>query len=182
MGGYVYFINVVVKMDKEIMKLMRTAIKKGKKELVQELLESYEDLINIDTPFGSWLHVAAAQGNVEIVKYLIECGMDVNKNGGFSGGTPIEQAASRGHLDVVKLLFFSGAHFDVSAAPINPLFAAIYGGYFDIVIFLVEKGIDISKQYDMGSLKNVDAYEYARQYGQTEIADYLKDKLEERKN
>ena len=169
-------------MDKESLRLMREAIREGKNEIVQELLESYTDLINVDTAFGSWLHVAAAQGNVEMVKYLIGCGMDVNKNGGFSGGTPIEHAASRGHLNIVKLLFFSGAKLDVSAAPRNPLFGAIYGGYFDIVMFLVEKGIDISAQYDMGTLNNVDAYEYARQYGQTEIADYLKGKLEERNN
>ncbi len=50
-----------------------------------------------------------------------------------------------------------------------------------MVKFLVENGIDITASYPIGKLDNIDAYEYARQFGQTEIANYLKEKLEERK-
>lgn len=56
--------------------------------------------------------------------------------------------------------------------------ASTYGKY-DVVKYLVEKGIDFNVHYAIGELENVDAYEYARQYGQTEIAEYLKSKLEE---
>lgn len=47
--------------------------------------------------------------------------------------------------------------------------------------FLIDKGIDITVSYSIGKLENVDAYEYARQFGQLEIADYIKEKLEAKK-
>lgn len=77
------------------------------------------------------------------------------------------------------LLYENGADFDVSSFYRNPLFAAIYNGHLDVARFLVEKGIDFKVHYAIGDLENVDAYEYARQYGQTEITEYLKSKLEE---
>lgn len=85
-----------------------------------------------------------------------------------------------GHLEVVKLLVQNGAILDVSTAAKNPLFAAIYNGHFDIVKFLVEKGIDYKASYKIGSIENCDAYEYARQYGRKEIAEYLKEKMNEK--
>ena len=160
---------------------MRTAIKKGDLDIVKELLAENKELLDADTPFGSWLHVAADQGKAEIAKYLIECGMDVNRNGGISGGNAIRSAARNGQLDIIELLYRNGAKFDVSTATKNPLFGAICNGHFDVVKFLVENGIDITASYPIGQLDNVDAYEYARQYGQTEIANYLKTKLEERR-
>lgn len=164
-------------MNKEILKSMRKAIKQNNLDLVKSLIIANEELINIDTVFGSWLHVASAQGKFLIASYLIECGLDVNKNGDISGGTPLRSADENGHLDVVELLYQNGAKFDVSEAIKNPLFGAIYGGYHDIVKFLVENGIDITVQYSIGKLDNVDAYEYSRQLGQTKIANYLKEKI-----
>lgn len=169
-------------MDKEVLKLMREAIKSGELKRVKELLTSYDGLLDEDTLFGSWLHVAADFGRIDIAEYLIYCGIDLNRNGGISGGNPVRSAARHGHVEIIELLYKNGARLDVSEANRNPLFGAICNGHFDVVRFLVEKGIDISAQYDMGTLNNVDAYEYARQYGQTEIADYLKGKLEERNN
>ena len=65
----------------------------------------------------------------------------------------------------------------MSEATKNPLFAAIYGGYYEVAKYLIDNGIDITAKYHIGKLENVDAYEYARQFGQTEIANYLKDKM-----
>ena len=63
----------------------------------------------------------------------------------------------------------------VSNAERNPLFAAVYKGHLDIVKLLVNSGIDYKATYAIGSIDKCDAYEYARQYGRTEIANYLKD-------
>ena len=167
-------------MDKELLIAMRNAIKSGNLNLVKELISANEELLNAETPFGSWLHVAADKGKYDIAQFLISCGIDVNKDGGISGGNPVHSAARNGQLEVVKLLHHNGAKFDVSAANKNPLFGAICNGCFEVVKYLVENGINISAHYPIGKLKKVDAYEYARQYGQTEIANYLKEKLAER--
>lgn len=165
-------------MDKEIIKSMRQAIKQGDLVSVKKMLEDDKELIDAITPFGTWLQVASTQGKLDIVKYLLECGMDVNRSGGMSDGGPIKSAAFKGYLDIVKLLYENGAVLEVSEATKNPLFAAIYNGHIDVVRFLVENGIELEVYYAMGDLEKVDAYEYARQYGQTEIANYLKEKME----
>ena len=168
-------------MDKEIVKSMREAIKQGNLDLVKKLNVDNEGLINADTIFGSWLHVASAHGQINIVEYLIKCGLDVNQNGDISGGTPVRSSAENGHVDIIELLYQNGAKFDVSEARKNPLFGAIYDGHYEVAKFLIDKGIDITASYSIGKLENVDAYEYARQFGQLEIADYIKEKLEAKK-
>ncbi len=160
-----------------MIKKMRTAIKEGNLETVKQLLDEEKGLLQVETTFGSWLHVAADQGKLDIVKYLIDCGMDVNKNGGISGGSPMHSAARKGRLDIVELLYENGAIFDVTEAAKNPLFGAICNGHYDVVKFLVEKGIDIKVCYSIGQIEAVDAYEYARQFGQTQIADHLKKRM-----
>ena len=161
-------------MDKELIKNMRQAIKQGDIIATKNMLENNEELLDTATPFGTWLQVAAAHGQMEIVRFLIECGMDINESAGISEGGPIKNAAFNGHLDIVKLLYEHGAVLDVREATKNPLFAAIYNGHLDVVRFLVEKGINLKAYYAIGDLEKVDAYEYAKQYGQTEIANYLK--------
>jgi ankyrin repeat protein len=67
----------------------------------------------------------------------------------------------------------------VSLAKRNPLFGAIYGGHQEVVKYLVQKGIDVSIRYTGENIKNMNAYEYAREFGQTEIAEYLKQRMTE---
>ena len=81
---------------------------------------------------------------------------------------------------VVRYLIESGAELDVSLAKRNPLFGAIYGGHQEVVKYLVQKGIDVSIRYTGENIKNMNAYEYAREFGQTEIAEYLKQKMNEK--
>lgn len=57
---------------------------------------------------------------------------------------------------------------EIYPAAKNPLFGAIYGGHYNVVQFLVGHGIDITKQYSIGALDNVDACVYAKQLVQTQ--------------
>lgn len=166
-------------MDKEIVEKMRQAIKKDDLVTIKRFLLDNEELLNVKTAFGTWLHDAAVYGKYDIANFFIECGLDVNIKGGVGDSGAITSAARKGYYNIVKLMYVSGAELDVSNMARNPLFAAIYNGHSDVVKFLVENGIDITAHYSIGELERVDAYEYARQYGQTEIANYLKEKLNE---
>ena len=166
-------------MNKELIKEIRQSIKEGNLEKIKTILNNDKDLISISTFFGTWLHDASTYGKYDIIQYLIECGVDVNKKGGVRDAGPITYAAFKGFIKIVELLCDNGATLDTSNCDRNPLFAAIYNGHFNVVKYLVENGIDITASYPIGQLENVDAYEYARQYGQTEIANYLKTKLNE---
>lgn len=46
-----------------------------------------------------------------------------------------------------------------------------------IVEYLVDQGIDISVQYTEENIKGMDAYRYAKEFGQIKIAEYLKRQL-----
>ena len=155
-------------------KEIRDAIKRGNLEKVKELINSYDGILNVMTPFGTLLHIAATHGKIEIVKYLIECGFDINtKDTDFSAGAIVD-AASNGHIEIAEYLLNNGADMDISESKRNPLFAAIYGGHKNIVELLVNKGIDIHVRYTSETMQDMDAYAFAIERGQSEIASYLK--------
>lgn len=173
--------------NQEVVSSMRTAIEKGELSTVRKLIEANEGLLGMDTRFGSWLHIAVEHEKIDIVKYLIDCGIDVNKKGGAEGRSPMRIAAEKSYLDIVKELFRNGAKLDVSEKDNNPLFGAMeYPVSFDVVKFLVEQGIDISAKYHTVQYGYVNAYEYARQHWdrtiKTTIADYLQEKLDNNLN
>jgi ankyrin repeat protein len=168
-------------MDKtQIAKDIRGAIKSGQLETLKDLLEKEPEMLTWVTPFGTWLHIAAAHGHLEMIKYLINAGIDTNAQGGTFSTNALERAATKGHLDIVEYLINQNVKIDTSEPDRNPLFAAIYGGHLDIVKYLVQNGIDITVKYTGDTMKDMGAYEFAIERGQIEIAEYLKQKIDEK--
>lgn len=161
--------------SKEIALKLLTAIENDDLKQVKEYIKSNKQLLYFETPFGSWLHVAASHGKLDIVKYLLESGLDINTKGGIFEGAAINEAASEGQKEIVKYLIDCGAELDVSEPVCNPLFSAIQSGNTDIVKLLIDKGIDVHVSYTGDSMKNMDAYKFAIERGQQEIAMLLKD-------
>ena len=143
---------------------------------IHAFVEENNNLINDVTPYGTMLSVACRKGKYEIVKYLIEKGCDVNLGGGLEA-SPLVEASLRGYSEIVELLLANGAELDVSSFEANPLFAAISNEHDEIAIKLIDHGIDITAKYDIGEIENCDALEYARQYGLTEVYEYLKSRI-----
>lgn len=153
--------------------IIREEIEKGNTARVRELFAEFPAALELDTCFGPWLHVAADFGRAEIVSYLLERGADINRRGGTYGGSALNEAACEGHLEVVRHLLDAGAELDTSEPERNPLFGAILDGHSEVVRFLIERGIDYRVSYTGNSMKNMDSEAFARERGQTEIADYL---------
>ncbi|WP_230162856.1 ankyrin repeat domain-containing protein, partial [Peribacillus simplex] len=124
------------------------------------------------------LHIAAAFGQLEIIEYLINIGIDTNAQGGTFSTNALERAATKGHLDIAEYLINQNVEIDTCEPDRNPLFAAIYGGHFEIVKLLVENNIDITIKYSGDNMKDMDAYAFAIERGQTEIAEYLKQRMD----
>ena len=165
-------------MEKELIIEMRQAIKLGELAKVTKLLTNNKGLIDAETPFGTFLHDATSYGKYEIAEYLINNKMDVNKKGGTRKSSAMATASFKGYIDIVKLLYDNGATLDTSTFEGNPLFAAIPNNHVDVAKFLIDKGIDLTASYAIGKIDNCDALEYARQYGATEIYNYLKEKMQ----
>lgn len=160
-------------------KEIRTAIKNGQLITVQALLKKEPDMLNRVTPFGTWLHVAAAHGQLTIADYLLQSGIDRHARCGTFSTNALERAATKGHIEIVEYLLTEGVGMDLSEPERNPLFAAIYGGHMEIVRRLVEQKINVSVTYTGETMKNMNAYDYAVERGQTEIAAYLKQVMDE---
>ncbi|MRX72844.1 hypothetical protein GJU40_11880 [Bacillus lacus] len=113
-------------------------------------------------------------------EYLINAGIHMNAQGGTFSTNALERATAKGHLNIVDYLINKNAEIDISEPDRNPLFAAIYGGHLEIVTLLVENNINIFIKYTGETMKDMDAYVFAIERGQTEIAEFLKQKMEEK--
>ena len=80
------------------------ALALGRLDLVKSHLDGIDDLSTLVTAEGSPILVAAtALGHVEIVKYLLEAGADIESRDAF-GSTSLFIAAMFGHEEIAKLL------------------------------------------------------------------------------
>jgi len=61
----------------------------------------------------SGLHVAAMHGHLEIVKFLLDSGSDINRKS-KSGETPLHLAVFKNYPDVVKCLLVRGADYSLT--------------------------------------------------------------------
>ena len=83
------------------------AIESGDLEAFKGLVGQDATLRNGRNAFGSWLHCACSEGQLALVKYLVENGADINLRGGTGDAGPIDFAAgissciSSRHLAVV---------------------------------------------------------------------------------
>lgn len=163
----------------KIIDSMENSISNGDIENVKKLLRENKELIYATTFSGSWLHIAVKENKIDIAKYLIEQGIDINLNGGLQGNAAICIAASKGNMDMAKMLIQNNAKLDTSSAIANPLFDAIYNKRFEMVEYLISQGIDISVKYNL-SYGEIDAYIYSTMYGTEKIAEYIKQKMKEK--
>ena len=153
------------------------AIRSGAINDAIKLLEQSPDSLQVDTPFGSWLHIASSCGSLELVERLVGLGIDINRQGGTFGGSAINHAASEGHTEIVRFLLTCGAELDISAPERNPLFAAIQGGHIEIVKLLVNQGIDYCVRYSGQYMAEIDARLFAIEQGKRDISAYLAELL-----
>ena len=122
------------------------------------------------------LHFAAAKGNVEIVKTLINKGAFINAVNADYKITPLHLAVLYGNLEIAKFLLQST---DIEINPTDksnytPLHFAAAKGDLKMVEMLVAHKACISSRNNTG--KN--SIEIAEANGHLEIATYLKEQLE----
>jgi len=128
------------------------AAKQGDLVKVKALLEKNAELTNAKTENGETpLHSAASGGQLEVVKFLISQGADINLKQN-SGATALHFACFGGHRDVVEWLIDNGA--DVNSKDNNgltPLRVAVFRSNKEMIALLIEKGAALNAREENGA-------------------------------
>ncbi|KPM03312.1 sex-determining protein Fem1-like protein [Sarcoptes scabiei] len=92
------------------------------------------------------LWCAAAAGNLECVKLLLEHGANVNSTT-TANSTPLRAACFDGHYEIVRLLVENGADIEIANKLGHTcLMISCYKRHFKIASFLIEQGCQINRQ------------------------------------
>jgi ankyrin repeat protein len=97
--------------------------------------------------FFTWgptpLLIACEYGNAVVVKFLLEKWADPNLARGDDGDTPLHVAATKGYVDIARLLMRKLPNPDVTNRNhVTPLMKACYAGKENMVKFLLDEGAD----------------------------------------
>jgi len=83
-------------------------------DLIMILVENGADIHDFDEEGVSIFEMAITYGNIEMVKYMIEQGVDVNFTQRRSRFSPLMAATCYGRVEVAKLLIDNGAKKDAT--------------------------------------------------------------------
>jgi ankyrin repeat protein len=112
-------------------------------EAVKSILDGGVPVNAIDEHGTTALHLASANGCVDIVSYLIAVGANVNAGTKEDRFTPLHFAAYYGQQETAKMLLENGAMVDAGAATgITPLHLICEVGAPEFVEMLLEAGAD----------------------------------------
>jgi len=96
-------------------------------------------------PLTGELVDAAADGNVELVRSLLDRGADIDSRHPESNVTALMRAAEKNYSEILKILLDRGANLDLQDSKRRTaLFLATAEDYKEIVALLLEKGADHS--------------------------------------
>lgn len=183
------------------------AIKNSKPAEVVALLRRGMDPNSVDPTGQPVLHMAAREGNLEVVQALVQAGANIDKRNAFKetpimlacitgsakiveyllskeaqinqpGWTPLLYAATNGQNEIVKLLIENHAYIDSSAPNgSTPLMMAVRGGHISTAQLLLEEGADPSIKNENGE----SAESWAEMAKQTDLAALIRTRMQKRK-
>ena len=116
-------------------------------EVVEHLTLKYPQYASARSGnYGTPLHSASLKGYLQVVRYLLRHGVDVNVRNS-ADETPLLHASCEGHIDVVQCLLEHGADVNLLDTYHNaPLTWAAYYGHVNVVRLLLEHNADVNSQ------------------------------------
>lgn len=137
---------------------------------IEALLEKIPDIVHYSsTEMTSPLHIASAQGRVELVELLIKYGAMLNAQD-FDGDTPLHEAALHMKHEVVSILLHAGAEPEIrNFSGYTPYHLACMKGCLETIKELQPFITDINHITMQGRTPLI----LAVQYGSQDIVEYL---------
>ena len=115
---------------------MDKAIEEGKLEAVKELIGDDTEKLQMPIPRGNWLHLAVTCQQMEIVKYLLDAGIDRNVE--HSEGNVLVTATGIGNVNMIQYLMQNDIELMATLDKRNPLFVAVHGDNLETFQYLLE--------------------------------------------
>jgi ankyrin repeat protein len=100
----------------------------------------------VDVPYdsiGSLVHIVSFVGQAEVLRLLLQHGVDINGAAERHRSTPLHWASYMGHMDVAHILLEHGAEINALSLDGTPLFYALTTGRLEVVRLLLEHGADV---------------------------------------
>ncbi|KAF4803008.1 Ankyrin repeat family A protein 2 [Turdus rufiventris] len=143
--------NLINHKDEEGFTPLMWAAAHGQIAVVEFLLQNGADPQILGKGRESALSLACSKGYTDIVKMLLDCGVDVNEYD-WNGGTPLLYAVHGNHVKCVKILLENGADPTIETdAGYNSMDLAVALGYRSDIAAHDEKP-DSSEARQLGSL------------------------------
>ncbi|KAK8542904.1 hypothetical protein V6N13_136543 [Hibiscus sabdariffa] len=119
----------------------------GSMDEIREVFErsdpTWKPVDSVDSNGQSLLHIAIAQSRLDIVRFLLEFGPDIEFLS-RSGSTPLEAASDCGEELIVEYLLAHKASPDRSeSSSRGPIHLATNGGYFEVLRLLLLNGANV---------------------------------------
>ena len=148
------------------------AAREGDLARVEELVQQDPALINFQNDNGQTpMHMAAWQGHLNIVQFLIDLGADINTMGP-ANQSPLLYAAYEGRTEIVEILLQQGAEFNYQDRNgRTPLHYAARQNHPDVVRYLLSQGADLNIKENQGETE----LHFAARGGNREIVALLAD-------
>ncbi|MHB9108400.1 MAG: ankyrin repeat domain-containing protein [Armatimonadota bacterium] len=123
---------------------LEEAVAMAQPAVVKALITAGAD-IQRKTSKGSLLHAAVTHpGNLEVVKLLVDKGLDVNAKSHAAGPMPLHLAVTACHEDIIAFLIEHGADIKNTGQGWSPLQLAAFAGNAGAVNALLEAGAGIN--------------------------------------
>ncbi|KAF3939563.1 Ankyrin-1 [Dactylella cylindrospora] len=156
---------------------LHTAIISSHTEMIKLLIGRHADIHHKSADGRSLLHRAAFSGNKEVVRTLINLGLDPNytpMDDLESGiGNPLTDAIAGGHFEIAKYLLSHGAEIPLASQdPSETLLSVVFQGNLEFTKLILDKIADIETAREIGQ----DAMRAAVRKGHIVVAKMLIDK------
>ena len=124
------------------------AVRRGHRAMAELLIRNGANVDATDARASTPLHHAAMQGDIGIVRLLLENSAVVyvkTVSGDYPGETPLHTAAFAGHIEIAELLLAYGADVNATDQYIyTPLRRTVDQGYLTLAELFIEQGADIT--------------------------------------